>query len=140
APPPTTSQAATWKRAAPACSAHATTLTRQRRRLSRRSLRHKQGKKPRATHAARQRARHNTSPTDPAATTPRRPQAAPQAAPRAAPQAAPRAAPQTSPPLLPAPVSELGAGEAPGGQGVPASPAAARGRRPHDSERARLVT
>ena len=37
-------------------------LQRSQRRLSRRSLSHQQGKKPRNTHAARQRARQNTSP------------------------------------------------------------------------------
>ena len=36
------------------------------RRLSRRSLHHKQGKKPKTNHAARQRARHNTYPAAPA--------------------------------------------------------------------------
>ena len=37
-------------------------LQRSQRRLSRRSLFHQQGKKPRTNHAARQRARQNTSP------------------------------------------------------------------------------
>jgi putative transposase len=56
-------------------------LKRYQRRLSRRSVLHKKGKKPRSNHAARQRARHNkypatslatqlaTSPVSPAATT-----------------------------------------------------------------------
>jgi putative transposase len=42
-------------------------LRRYQRRLSRRSLLHQQGKKPRTNHAARQRARHNKYPKDPAA-------------------------------------------------------------------------
>src|SRR5499427_8915875 len=42
-------------------------LKRSQRRLSRRSVSHKQGKKPRNTHAARQRARHNKYPKNPAA-------------------------------------------------------------------------
>src|SRR5262249_6838778 len=39
-----------------------TRLKRYQRRLSRRSVSHKEGKKPRDTHAARQRARHNRYP------------------------------------------------------------------------------
>jgi putative transposase len=39
-----------------------TRLKRDQRRLSRRSIRHKKGKKPRTNHAARQRARHNKYP------------------------------------------------------------------------------
>jgi putative transposase len=42
-------------------------LKRSQRRLSRRSLQHKKGKKPRTNHAARQRARQNKYPKDPAA-------------------------------------------------------------------------
>jgi putative transposase len=42
-------------------------LKRYQRRLSRRSVRHKQGKKPRNNHAARQRAQRNKYPKDPAA-------------------------------------------------------------------------
>jgi putative transposase len=42
-------------------------LKRSQRRLSRRSIYHKQGKKPRNNHAARQRARQNQYPKDPAA-------------------------------------------------------------------------
>ena len=42
-------------------------LKRSQRRLSRRSVSHKQGKKPRTNHAARQRARHKKYPKDPAA-------------------------------------------------------------------------
>jgi putative transposase len=44
-----------------------TRLKRSQRRLSRRSLLHKQGKKPRTNHAARQRARHNKYPPAPLA-------------------------------------------------------------------------
>jgi putative transposase len=40
---------------------------RSQRRLSRQSLLHQQGKQPRTHHAARQRARHNKYPKDPAA-------------------------------------------------------------------------
>jgi putative transposase len=66
-------------------------LKRYQRRLSRRSLLHKKGKKPKTNHAARQRARHNqypatslatppaTSPVSPPATTPpQTPPASPQ--------------------------------------------------------------
>ena len=42
-------------------------LKRYQRRLSRRSVYHKKGKKPRTNHATRQRARHNQYPKDPAA-------------------------------------------------------------------------
>jgi putative transposase len=42
-------------------------LNRYQRRLSRRSVYHKKGKKPKTNHAARQRARHNKYPKDPAA-------------------------------------------------------------------------
>jgi putative transposase len=42
-------------------------LKRYQRRLSRRSVSHKEGKKPRNHHAARQRARHNKYPKEPAA-------------------------------------------------------------------------
>jgi len=42
-------------------------LKRYQRRLSRRSVSHKSGKKPRDNHAARQRARHNQYPKEPAA-------------------------------------------------------------------------
>jgi putative transposase len=42
-------------------------LKRAQRRLSRRSVLHKKGKKPRNNHAARQRARQNQYPKDPAA-------------------------------------------------------------------------
>ena len=42
-------------------------LKRYQRRLSRRSVYHKKGKKPKTNHAARQRARHNKYPEDPAA-------------------------------------------------------------------------
>jgi putative transposase len=42
-------------------------LKRSQRRLARRSVLHKQGKQPRTNHAARQRARHNKYPKDPAA-------------------------------------------------------------------------
>jgi putative transposase len=44
-----------------------TRLKRSQRRLSRRSVSHQQGKKPRNNHATRQRARHNQYPKDPAA-------------------------------------------------------------------------
>ena len=61
-------------------------LKRYQRRLSRRSVSHKQGKKPKTNHAARQRARHNKYPKDPA--TPGAPPAQP--APPAPSPAAPR--------------------------------------------------
>ncbi len=52
-------------------------LKRRQRRLSRRSLLHKKGKKPRNNHAARQRARHNRYPPASTATTARPPQPPP---------------------------------------------------------------
>jgi hypothetical protein len=52
-------------------------LKRYRRRLSRRSVYHKQGKKPRNTHAARRRARQNNYPAASAIPTPSLPPHAP---------------------------------------------------------------
>jgi putative transposase len=79
-------------------------LQRYQRRLSRRSLQHKTGKKPRNNHAARQRARQNKYPTATAS--------------------------DDASTLRTAPVGELGEGEAAGGQSVPPSPTATRGLRP----------
>ena len=82
-------------------------LKRYQRRLSRRSVSHQQGKKPRNNHAARQRARHNKyPPAPPAHSTP----------------------PPTSPRHIlcqQAPVGQLEEGEAAGGTCIPASPTAA---------------
>src|SRR5262249_59088747 len=104
---------------------------RSQRRLSHRSVYHKQGKKPRTNHAARQRARQNQYPKDPAA--PAIPDSAPTPPAPSTPSPQSRRHSSSATAVCAhtaAPVGDLGDGEAAGGAGVPASPAAARAVRP----------
>ncbi len=104
-------------------------LRRRSRRLSRKSVQHKQGKKARHHHAARQRAKHNKYPSTTAS-------ALPSAV--SLPSAAPPAT--RHPTAREAPVGERAQSAAAARQGASHTPAAARGVRPQAGERAGLVS